>query len=400
MNILTFNYEYPPLGGGGGVVHALVAEELARRHRVYVVTSAVPGLPRREERAGTVILRTPVLGRRDLSAASLVSMLSYPPGAWVLAARILRREPIDIIHSHFAVPTGPASLPPAKLAGIPHVLSLHGGDIYDPSKRLSPHRLPLVRTVVKWVLRASSAVVAQSSNTRDNAIRWYGHAGPIHLIPLGIRQFTATPVSRAGLGLPEGGFLGITVGRLVRRKGLDTLLRALARPESSAIRLVIVGEGPERPALERLASELGLTDRLQFTGRVSEERKWQLLQVADAYLSATMHEGFGLVYLEAMAAGIPVITFDHGGQVDFLVEGETGFLVPSGDTEALAAAIGRLARSPEEARRMGAGNRQRARNHRIEDCAARYEELFARLLEKETGAPPASGRPAPDAATG
>ena len=96
MNILMFNYEYPPVGGGGGVVHALIAEELARRHRVVVVTSRVGQLPRQEVVNGVEVHRVSVLGRSDPAAASLTSMLSYPPGAWLAAARILRRERFDV----------------------------------------------------------------------------------------------------------------------------------------------------------------------------------------------------------------------------------------------------------------------------------------------------------------
>lgn len=390
MNILTFNYEYPPLGGGGGVVHALIAEEMAKRHRVWVVTSLFDGLPRHEERGTLNILRVPVLGRRDQSVASFMSMLTYLPGAWFEAARLLRHERIDVIHSHFAVPTGPASLPPAKLWHVPHVLSLHGGDIYDPSKSLSPHRLAPMRSAVRWVLRGSDAVVAQSTNTRDNARRFYGFTGPIEIVPLGIRQPSVRPASREMLGLPGDAFLAITVGRLVKRKGLEMLVAALVAPTNDQHHLVIVGDGPERPMLERLVKERGLIDRVHFLGRVDEDRKWQLLQAADVYVSSTMHEGFGLVYLEAMAAGIPVVTFDHGGQVDFLKSGETGYLVPAGDVAGLSAAMARLAADPAARRSMGATNRRRARYHRVEVCAARYEELFEQLLNR----PGAAARPA------
>jgi glycosyltransferase involved in cell wall biosynthesis len=390
MNILTFNYEYPPLGGGGGVVHALIAEELAKRHRLWVITSAFDNLPREEERAGVRILRVPVIGRRDQAAASLISMLSYPPAAWIEAARVIRRERIDVIHGHFAVPTGPASLMAAKLAHVPHVMSLHGGDIYDPSKATSPHRVAPLRSAVRWVLRGSAAVVAQSTNTRDNARRYYGFNGEIQIIPLGIRQPRVSSVDRRALGLPADRFLAITVGRLVRRKGLDVLVQSWARLEDQ--HLLIVGDGPERGRLEELVAALGLATRVHFAGRVEEQHKWQLLHAADAYVSTTMHEGFGLVYLEAMAAGIPVITFDHGGQVDFLRDGETGYLVRSGDLAALTTAIARLAAEPDRARAMGERNRQLAHNHRIEACAAEYEALFNRVL----GAVITSATPAPE----
>ena len=381
MNILTFDYEYPPVGGGGGVVHALIAEELAKRHDVSVITSGYGDLPGHEVREGVRVYRVPVMGRKDVNAASLASMLSYPPMAWLQAWRLIRREKFDVINSHFAVPTGPGSLPPAKVAGIPHVLSLHGGDIYDPSKNLSPHRLAGVRSAVNWVLRNSDAVVAQSTNTRDNAYRYYRYRGPIEVIPLGIRQPQVQEASRDQLGLPRECFLAITVGRLVKRKGIDQLLQALTLPGCEDVHLLIVGDGPEREPLATICADLDLNGRVTFTGRVEEVLKWQLLRCADAYVSATLHEGFGLVYLEGMAAGLPVITFDHGGQVDFLRDGETGYLVKAGDTARLASAIARLVTDPAEGKRMGAENLTRAPRHRIEECASGYEALFERVID-------------------
>jgi glycosyltransferase involved in cell wall biosynthesis len=379
VKILMLNYEYPPLGGGGGIVHALVAEQLADRHRVSVITSAFEGLPMREVRKGVEIHRVRVVARRDRSVASLASLLSFPPAAILRGTSLVRRERFDVVNGHFAVPTGPASVPLARLAGAPHVISLHGGDIYDPSKRLSPHRLPSVRRVVTWVLRRSDAVVAQSSNTRTNAYRYTGYRGPIEIIPLGIRKPDIPPAVRTDLGLPDG-FLAVTVGRLVTRKGVHTLLSALSRPECREVRLVVVGDGPELEPLRGLAERLGLGSRVRFTGWVGEVRKWQILQCADVYVSSTMHEGFGLVYLEAMAAGLPVVTSDHGGQVDFLRHGENGYLVPPSDEGAVASAIARLAADPDARQRMRLANLKDAEMHRSERCARAYEELFDRLV--------------------
>jgi glycosyltransferase involved in cell wall biosynthesis len=383
MNILMFNYEYPPVGGGGGVVHALIAEELARRHRVVVITSRVAGLAARETVNGVEVHRVPVIGRANTAAASLASMLAYPPGAWVAAARLLRNEHFDVVNGHFAVPTGPGSLPVAKLARLPHVLSLHGGDVFDPSKRLSPHRFALLRYTVTQMLRQSNVVVAQSTDTRDNVYRYYPYRGPIEIVPLGIRIPVVAPATRSALGLPEGVFLLVTVARLVPRKAVDELLGILARPASSALHLAVVGTGPELLSLQALARKLGLSARVHFLGRVPEETKWQVLGASDAYASTTMHEGFGLVYVEAMASGLPVVTYDRGGQGDFLIDGVTGRLVPAGDTDAMAAALVALAADPDAARRLGAGNRCRAEQYRIETCAAAYERIFERAVAPE-----------------
>jgi glycosyltransferase involved in cell wall biosynthesis len=378
-----YNYEYPPIGGGGGIAHHLIAAELARRHEVTVVTSAFGDLPRSETMEGVQVLRIPVIGRTDRATGSLASLLSYPVAAVLHARGLLRRRSFDVINSHFAVPTGVGSLAVARRAGVPHIQTIHGGDIYDPSKKLSPHRNAATRWAVRRVLLGSDVVVAQSSDTRRNAHRFYDVGVDIQIIPLSVRIPDHVPhATRDELGLDRDVFWGITVGRLVLRKRVDRLITALTQEGCEKVRLIVVGEGPEKPSLERLAASLGVSERVRFTGHAPEILKWQLLRAADAYLSSTEHEGYGLVFLEGMAMGLPVIAPDHGGQVDFLEDGKTGYVVAANEAPALADAIRRLARSPELARSMGENNRVRfARNHRLADTAARYEELFNRLID-------------------
>jgi len=396
MKVLVFNYEYPPVGGGGGVVCAAITEGMAARHRIRVITSGFGDLPATEQLNGVEIHRVRVPGRQSLDSASLLSMLWYPAAALRKATELLRAEPCDLIHSHFAVPTGPASLAVARMRRLPHVLSLHGGDLYDPSKRTSPHRLPPVRRTVDRVLHHSDAVVATSSNVRDLVYDHFRYAGPVEIIPLGIHVPDVRGATRGELGLPVDAFLVVTVGRLVRRKAIDVLLGAVARQACDRVHLVVVGSGQELGALEATAEQLGVGSRVTFTGHVSEETKWQILASSDAYASSSMHEGFGLVFLEAMAAGLPVVAFDHGGQVDFLEDGHTGYLLPQGDGDGLASAIARIAEDRGEAERMGEHNRMRVEEYRIERTAGRYERLFERVLATHlngAGATPDPGVP-------
>jgi glycosyltransferase involved in cell wall biosynthesis len=395
VNILMFDYEYPPIGGGGGIVHQLLAEELAQRHHVSLVTSAFQDLPRYEIQRGVEIHRVPVVGRTDRATASMVSMLTYPPSAFLKGRQLLRNRQFDVINGHFVVPTCPASVPLARSHRIPHVTSVHGGDIYDPSKRFSPHRLPLVRSVVRGLLRHSTTVVAQSTNTEDNARRYYGFAGRISIIPLGIRKKPSVPAaSREELGLPADTVLAVTVGRLIPRKRLAHMLHALADPGCVDVTLVIIGEGPEQHSLAALARDLGISDRIRFVGRVDDTQKWQILQVADTYLATTMHEGFGLVFLEAMAAGLPVITYDHGGHVDFLEDGATGYMVPEGDSAALAQTVARAVSDLPGLQVMGRRNQDRAVDFEIGRCAEAYEALFESLVAPESARARATPREA------
>lgn len=375
-----FNYEYPPLGGGGGVAHELIAGELAKRHRIHLITSAYRGLPRQERRDGVHITRVPVVGRNRAAVASLPSMLSYPPSAWLAAKRLMGQERFDVINAYFAIPTGPASLLPAKLGRVPHVTTILGGDIFDPSKRTSPHRFAPARWVVDKVLQHSDAVVAESEDVRDNVYEFYRFRSEIQIIPLAVRKPQIAALSREELGLPEKAIVVVTVGRLVRRKGNDVLIRAMSRLQEDDTHLVIIGSGPERESLESLARELGMASRVRFTGWVEEERKWQLLASADIYASGTLHEGFGLVFLEAMAVGLPVVAPDVGGHLDFLEDGKTGAIVRVGSEDALAEAIAHLAQSPGARQRIGEENQLRFQHFSIEKSAKAYEDLFEQLV--------------------
>ncbi len=378
QRVLIVTYEYPPLGGGGGVIIEALAEELAKQIDVTVLTSGRAGLAETEKRDRLEIVRVPVWMRNAEATASLVSMLSFFPLSLGRGFALLRSRPFDLVHSSFAVPSGPSGLCLARRAGIPHVLTVHGGDLYDPSKRLSPHRTPGLRQTVRWVIRGSDRVVAQSTDTARRTREIYVDR-QIDRIPLAFRPMQCAPVSRASLGLAESDRVLVTVGRLVARKGLDQLLRVVAKLADPALRLVVVGEGPERPALVRACAELGIAERVRFTGFVSEEQKWKILSTADLYVSTTLHEGFGIVFLEALSRGLPVICYDKGGQIDF-IDDAVGALVPVNDEAAFCETVRRHLAAPDLLQRKSLAARNRAAEFSIERFTRRYQEIYGECL--------------------
>jgi glycosyltransferase involved in cell wall biosynthesis len=386
MRILFCNYEYPPLGGGGGVVMAALARQLARRHEVTVLTSRAGELGAQSDDQGVQVLRVPVFFRRQLAVANFPSMLAYLPSGFVRGMG-LRRRHFDVINTHFVVPTGPLGHALARWHHLPNVLSVHGGDLFDPSKRSSPHLHAPLRAAVRWMLAAADDVIGQSRDTVRHVNDLYGVHRDVGLIPLGIERPPArVAASRATFGLPRDAFVMVTIGRLVARKATTQLVDVLAASAIHNAHLLVIGDGPDAPAIRQRAAELGVADRVHLPGQVAEAEKYAALAVADAFVSTSQHEGFGLVFLEAMACGLPIVCYDRGGQTDFLASGETGFVVRLNDTIAFGHAVRAIHADIYLRRRLGQRNRQLVENYFIDSCAARYEKVFEAVIDRRLAA--------------
>ena len=143
---------------------------------------------------------------------------------------------------------------------------------------------------------------------------------------------------------------------------------------------MVIGDGPEADAVRRLASELGIGDRVRMLGYISDEEKYRALSISDAFVSTSQHEGFGLVFLEAMAFGLPIICYDRGGQTDFLSTPATGHVIKLNDREAFTAAILELHGSAQRREAIRNHNLAQVENFFIDRCAQQYETIFERVL--------------------
>lgn len=381
--MLFCNFEYPPLGGGGGVANALLAEELAKRHDVTVLTSRGLRTPAEAIENGVRVVRVPVFFRRQQAAGNLPSMFAYLPMGSMAGRKLLRLERYDVINTHFVLPTGPVGDALARYARIPNVLSVHGGDVYDPSKWTSPHRHALLRLWIRRLLRRAACVVGQSRNTLENVRCYYAPEIQGVRIPLGIKRPEIAIGSRAHYGLGQKDVLLATVGRLVPRKAIDQLISMMARIGAANVHLLILGTGPLEQRLREKARDLGVGDQVHFLGYVEEREKFAVLKMSDVFVSTSQHEGFGLVFLEAMASGLPVICYDHGGQTDFLTHGRTGYVLPLNDLAQLSQCCKKLIDDESGRKQMGRENTRRVEELFIDHCAARYESLFFEVIENQ-----------------
>jgi glycosyltransferase involved in cell wall biosynthesis len=355
LHVLILCYEYPPIGGGGGVGASQYAEAWAAAgHAVTVLTSGSRDLPVEETTGRLRVVRLRVFGRRERATATTQSMLAYliAGAAWLLRHRAELGD-VDVANTHFSIPTGPLGSVACRLLGIPNVLTIIGGDIFDPSKKSSPHRHRWSRIVNRRIIGSADAVIAISSDTRERAQRYYGIRRPIRVIPYGFsppdenRGASSTEEmrddGRSDTGKPADTdtFHLIAVGRLVRRKGFQHLLAALARLPPQ-VRLEVIGDGPRARPLRDLASELGVADRVTWPGFLGRSEILERMKRADVYVLSSLHEGLGIVVQEAMFAGLPIVATDNGGQMDLVTDGENGLLVPVGDAEAIADAVLKL----------------------------------------------------------
>lgn len=378
MRILIINFEYPPLGGGGGVATKLLAEKMAAEHQVVVLTTKFPGLASKEISGGLVIRRVAVLGRKSRPTASLLSMGTFVPTALWAGWQLCRRHKFDVINAQFVLPSGLVAAVLSRIYRVPLVVSFIGGDLYDPSKGTSPHRHATLRLMVRLVAGLAEARTAISEDTRRHARELHGVRQPITVVHLGIEPCFVQKRSRHELGLSERAAIFVAVGRLIPRKGYETLIRAWRDVPDA--QLIILGSGPQRQSLKELIVRLGLDKRVQLRGYVSDQVKQDLLQAADGYVSASRHEGFGLVFLEAMAAGLPIVATDRGGQTDFLVPGENAWLVSPGDAEALAAAVRELLDNGAQAAEMGSQNKSKVKHFYLDATVRHFEEIFSRAV--------------------
>jgi glycosyltransferase involved in cell wall biosynthesis len=183
---------------------------------------------------------------------------------------------------------------------------------------------------VRWVVNNADCVTAISSDTKKNAEKYYGIRKNIVIIPIPYEPIEFAKTSRKQLGLEKGKRYIIGIGRLVKRKGFDYFIDTIAglTPDYEGI---ILGEGPERKNLENQAANLNISGRIHLPGFVTEEKKFQYLDNSDIYFLSSQHEGFGIVLQEAMQVRLPIISTDHGGQIDLIEEGRNGYLVSFND---------------------------------------------------------------------
>lgn len=359
MQVLFAIMVFHPVVGGTEQQAKDLAAALARRgHEVDVVTLRQPGCPATEVLSGVRVFRSlRGLGRGIVFAISY--MLSL---AWFLARRRKRYDVIQVYFAYLEAVAVSLMRPWLGRAGV--VVRLSGGDPVGDLSRL--RRLKLSHLFVPLIKRLDRFIVV-SRKMRDELIAAGFDASRIVLIPNGVEtdSFAASSQRAAQtfqLRDPARRTV-LSVARLSAEKGLDVLLEAWKQvvSQTSAARLVLVGDGPERGALERQARESALSGSLVFAGQVRDVRPF--LQHGDLFVLPSRSEGLPNALLQAMSVGLPCIASRVGGVQELITDGVNGRLVEPEDPRALAEALRQLLSDQEEAGRLGAAARQTVEQH-------------------------------------
>jgi glycosyltransferase involved in cell wall biosynthesis len=298
---------------------------------------------------------------------------------------------LDVLHTHHPVLLGQAAASKAKELDRPLVFTFH------TQYREYTHYFPLPQEAIQdfiknavqgWLvdfMRKCQHIVIPSESMKEILIHEYGLEGRYTVIPTGLNlepyQSSDGKKLRANKNWQHDKVM-VSTGRLAPEKNWDTLLKAAAKVyrEHPDLRVVIIGYGPDEEELQSLAAELGILDRVTFTGKLPFAEVTKYLKAADFFGFASVTETQGLVTMEAMAAGLPVVAVDASGTRDIIDNGEQGFLVQN-DVDALAASIKKLIESPEKMRRFSIQALEKAKVFDVQNLAKKLVDVYEQAIQ-------------------
>ena len=355
--------------GDGEAAEAVYRDDIPTGEKIAATAWAALRLPRFVAAVARIVAME--LGRPGDLARSLRNM----PTAAAFARRI-RRSGAVAVHAHFAGQPVIVARNVSLLAGIPYTFSVHARDVF------------LEKADLRYGIRHAGAVAActQAATDRARELAPPELRSRVCLVRHGLPADEIARFEAAAKSAARGSSTVLMIGRLVEKKGVPVLLRAIAqlRKEGCGIDCVILGDGPERAAIERLVDELHLRDLVKLPGWATPDgvRDWMaraaLLAVPSIVAGDGDRDGLPNVILEAAAARLPVVGAAAGGIGEFVTDESTGLLVPPGDAAALAAAIKRLADDERLRSTLAEGAYQKLQR---EYCAERNAAFLINVME-------------------
>jgi phosphatidylinositol alpha-1,6-mannosyltransferase len=360
--------DYPPAKGGIQILTHRVAQHFTRVDPT-IITLETAGAAEFDADLPFEVIRVPTSrGPRMLDVARL-NFEAFRAG--------LQLKPDVVLCGHIIV--SPAAAAIRRCTGSPMVLYVYAKEVGARPELAS------------FALKRASSIVAISAYTRDLALSAGANPDRIRLIPPGVDLPERAPTPRAGRD-PGRRPTIVTIARLEDRyKGHDVVIRSLplVRAKIPDVRWIVIGDGPLRPALENLTEMVGVADAVSFLGPLPDAERDAWLDQADAFVMVSRlpaggyaGEGFGIVYLEANARGVPALAANVGGAVDAVADGQTGVLVDPTDPLVVADALIELLTDHPRSARLGAQGVERAQGFAWPEISARVEDLLMSVAQR------------------
>ena len=295
-----------------------------------------------------------------------------------VTSKIYQDFPFDLIHAHVALPDGYAAALLGQRFGRPLVVTIHGQDLQHTVDRNAA-----CRGAVSYVLNSASRTILVSYKLKRLATKYFDLRDKLAVVSNGVdpQNVVSRPVE--SINQQKKGPTLLSVSNLVPTKGIDLNLYALQkmRKNYSALRYLVIGNGSEEATLRKLAAKLRFEKQVEFGGRQPHHQVMKHMATCDIFTLPSWNEGFGVVYLEAMANGKPVIGCLGEGIEDFVEHGKTGLLVKPRDVDSLVEALDFLLSHPEEARAMGERGRKLVlENYTWEKNAEKTIKVYKEVL--------------------
>jgi len=351
IKILMPAVHYLPVLGGLEVFMKNFAERVGKHSEISVVTGKVKGAGKMKKKGYLTVHRSSSLyPLTDLSGTSYLYIITTLPFIFFKTLYFIWFKGYNIMHANGFF-NGVVCLFAKFFTGVPYVITIQSADfnIYHPKAN---RMVTWVHDRLEsWVYKGASAHHSVSEDLCDHFSRQGIDRSLCHMIPNGVETDLFYVLDEAEkikvreeYDLPQDSFVVSNISRLEWKNGTHDLIEALSliKDEYPKIKLLLIGDGSDRKRLEKLSEERGVADRVIFLGEVKYEKVGKILSSTDAFARTPLAEGFGIVFLEAMATGIPVIGTRTGGIVDFLKDGETGLVCDVGDVKDISLAMKRL----------------------------------------------------------
>jgi len=368
MKILCMSYEYPPIGGGGGinVAHPLAATLVSRGHSVDVVTSGMRGVPETETIDGVKVHRVRCV-RANRHYTTTPELMTFIWPAWRKALELTRTHQFDINHTHFAVPTGVASYLLYRKTGLPYITTIHGSDVpgYNPDRFRITHSL--VRPAWRTIMSNSARVVSASRFLKDLA------QSDIDVPVDVVRNGYSSKFNGDTFGGKRNRVLVVT--RMFRRKGVQHFIEAIGSLEHDW-EIVVAGDGPYLPQVKAKARRMGLN--VNFVGFVQGDTLAELYASSKIFVFPSLQENSPAVLLEAMDAGCAIITANSAGCAELV--GNAGIATTPGRVDQIRNALVLLMTDEERIATLSARAAERIRRFRWPRIASQYERIMRHAL--------------------